>query len=127
MKSKNFLFSLLSVISFALSAQKEKDIIDDLLNNWHQAAANADQQSYFDFIAVDGIYIGTDATENWTKAEFFEWSKSYFENGKAWSFTATSRNIYISETGMFTWFDELLNAGKATLRGSGVLQKVDII
>lgn len=97
MKTKILLFSLLSIISFVLSAQNEKDIIDDLLNKWHQAAANTDQQSYFDFIADDGIYFGTDATENWTKDEFFEWSKSYFENGKAWSFTAAERNIYLSE------------------------------
>lgn len=125
MKTRILLFSLLSILSFVLSAQNEKDIIDDLLNNWHQAAANADQQSYFEFMAEDAIYIGTDSTENWTKDEFFEWSKPYFENGKAWNFTAYSRNIYISKNRMFAWFDELLSSGSVTLRGSGVLQKID--
>ncbi len=125
MKTKIFLLIFISFVSSFLFAQNEMEIIGLLLDDWHQAAANADQQSYFDFIAVDGIYIGTDATENWTKDEFFEWSKSYFENGKAWSFTADSRNIYISENRMFAWFDELLSSGSVTLRGSGVLKKVN--
>lgn len=123
MKTKILLFSLLSIISFVLSAQNEKDIIDDLLTKWHQAAANADQQAYFDFIAENGIYIGTDATENWTKDEFFEWSKSYFENGKAWSFVAKERNIYLSEKNTIAWFDEQLEYPGGALRGSGVLVK----
>ena len=114
---------MLSIVSFAISAQNEKDIIDDLLNKWHLAAANADQQSYFDFIATDGIYIGTDATENWTKDEFFEWSKSYFENGKAWSFVGRERNIYLSEKNNIAWFDEQLEYPGGVLRGSGVLAK----
>lgn len=123
MKTKILISTLLSVFSICLSAQNDKNIIDDLLNQWHQAAVNADQQSYFDFIADDGIYIGTDATENWTKDEFFEWSKSHFENGKAWSFEATERNIYLSEKNTFAWFDEQLEYTGGILRGSGVLAK----
>jgi len=99
------------------------EIVGQLLDDWHQAAANADQQSYFDFISDDGIYIGTDATENWTKDEFFEWSKSYFENGKAWSFVAKERNIYLSEKSTIAWFDEQLEYPGGILRGSGVLVK----
>lgn len=90
---------------------------------WHKAAADVNKKAYFDFIADDGVYIGTDSTEIWTKAEFFEWSKQYFKKGKAWSFTCNNRNIHISTDGRFAWFDELLSSGKTTLRGSGVLQK----
>lgn len=123
MKTKILLLTILSVFSLALFAQNEKEIVDDLLNQWHQAAANADQQAYFDFIATGGVYIGTDATENWTKAEFFEWSKSYFENDKAWSFAAIERNIYFSENNTIVWFDEQLEFSAGILRGSGVLEK----
>ena len=94
-----------------------------MLNHWHQAAASADQQAYFDFIAEDGVYIGTDATENWTKEEFFEWSGSYFENGKAWSFEASERNIYLSDKKNIAWFDEQLEFSGGMLRGSGVVAK----
>ena len=124
MNTKFLLCTIFSVFSFSLFAQSEKDIVDDLLNQWHQAAASADQQAYFDFIAVDGVYIGTDATENWTKDEFFEWSKSYFENGKAWSFAAIERNIYFSENNKTAWFDEQLKFSDGILRGSGVLTKI---
>jgi hypothetical protein len=123
MKTKIILFTILSVFSFALFAQNEKNVIDDLLKEWHQAAANADQESYFDFIAEDGVYIGTDATENWRKDEFFEWSRSYFENGKAWSFNSIERNIYFSENNSMSWFDEQLEFSGGILRGSGVLVK----
>lgn len=124
MKTKYLLSILLTVFSVSLFAQNEKDITDNLLNQWHQAAANADQEAYFDFIAEDGVYIGTDATENWTKDEFFEWSRSYFENGKAWSFSAIERNIYFSENNKTAWFDEQLEFSNGILRGSGVLAKV---
>lgn len=123
MKTKILLFTILFGVSLALFSQNENNIIEDLLNQWHQAAANADQQSYFDFIAEDGIYIGTDATENWIKADFFEWSKSYFENGKAWSFEASERNIYLSDKKNIAWFDEQLVFSGGMLRGSGVLAK----
>lgn len=123
MKTKILLVTILSIFSFILLAQDEKVNIENLLDQWHQAAANADQQAYFDFIAADGIYIGTDATENWTKAEFYEWSMSYFENGKAWSFKATERNIYFSKEKSIVWFDEQLKYSGGVLRGSGVLAK----
>ena len=114
------------IFSTGIFAQdSEKTQILSLIDNWHKAAAEANQKAYFNFIADDGVYIGTDETEIWTKQQFFEWSKPYFDNGKAWSFTAISRNIYLSEDGIFAWFDELLDSGKTTLRGSGVLQKGD--
>ncbi len=115
--------TILIFFSSGNSQTTEKEQLNQLLDNWHQAAANADQQSYFDFIADDGIYIGTDATENWTKDEFFEWSKSNFENGKAWSFVAKERNIYLSKKSTIAWFDEQLEYPGGVLRGSGVLAK----
>ena len=96
-----------------------------MLDNWHKAAANADQTAYFEGIDENGIYIGTDATEIWTKQEFFEWSKPYFDKGKAWSFTAIKRNIYLSEDHTFAWFDELLQFTNGVFRGSGVVTKKD--
>ena len=126
MKKRHVFFLTLIVLSICLKAQDtEKTNIAKLIDNWHKAAADVDQKAYFGFIADDGVYIGTDSTEIWSKEEFFEWSKPYFENGKAWSFTANSRNIYISDDDRFAWFDELLNSGKVTLRGSGVLQMGD--
>ncbi|RLD60448.1 MAG: hypothetical protein DRJ05_04620 [Bacteroidetes bacterium] len=124
MKTKLYLLLAVLSFSFNIKAQdSERTNIANLIDNWHKAAADVNQKAYFDFIADDGIYIGTDSTEIWTKVEFFEWSKQYFEEGKAWNFTCNSRNIHISNDGLFAWFDELLNSGDITLRGSGTLQK----
>lgn len=122
---KNSLLSLLLIIfSFSCLAQgNEKTVINQTLDAWHKAAAETNQKAYFDFIADDGIYIGTDSTEIWTKDQFYIWASPYFEKGKAWSFKANSRNIYIDESGKIAWFDELIDFGKGTLRGSGVLSK----
>ena len=123
MKTRILLIIMVIFVSINLKAQDEKSIINNLLINWHQAAADIDQQAYFDFIDDDGTYIGTDSTEIWTKQEFFDWSTPYFEKGKTWNFKTNSRNIYISENKIFAWFDELVTNGKITLRGSGVLEK----
>ena len=124
MKTKFILFLTVLFFFVNMKAQdNEKTNIANLIDGWHKAAADVDQKAYFGFIADDGVYIGTDSTEIWSKQEFFEWSKPYFEKGKAWSFTCNSRNIYISDDGLFAWFDELLSSGKVTLRGSGVLEK----
>jgi ketosteroid isomerase-like protein len=101
----------------------DKQSINTLLDNWHVAAANGDYNGYFGKIADDGIYIGTDATENWDKKAFSAFSKPYFDHGKAWDFKALERNIYFSKDGKTAWFDELLDTWMKVCRGSGVLEK----
>ena len=123
MKTKILIFTLLAYLPIALLAQNEKQTINNLLIDWHQAAADVNQHSYFNFIDDDGTYIGTDSTEIWSKQAFFDWSTPYFEKGKTWNFKTNSRNIYISENQTFAWFDELVTNGNITLRGSGVLEK----
>jgi len=105
------------------SADSLKAEIGIFLNKWHDDASRADLQAYFDKIDETGIYIGTDATENWTKQAFYDWSKPHFDKGKAWSFQAEERNIYLSEDQNMAWFDEKLSSASGPLRGSGVLFK----
>jgi ketosteroid isomerase-like protein len=100
-----------------------KKKISKVLENWHAAAAQANFEEYFSLMSGDGIFIGTDATENWQNKEFREFAKPYFDKEKAWSFTTLQRNIYVSENGETAWFDELLNTQMGICRGSGVLEK----
>ena len=95
--------------------------INLVLDNWHQAAAEANFNSYFNAMTEDAIFIGTDATENWNKPAFIQFAKPYFDKGKAWSFTKLERNIYFSSDKKMAWFDELLNTQMKICRGSGVL------
>ena len=97
--------------------------VNAFLDSWHKAASNSDLEGYFDKIDDDGIYIGTDSTELWTRQEFYDWSLPYFEKEKGWNFSAIERNIYFSEDGQMAWFYEQLKYKKGSLRGSGVLVK----
>lgn len=121
---KTALIIVLTLIAFSSFAQTPNEQINTLLDNWHQAAAKADFNAYFNAMADDAIFIGTDATENWEKKAFQAYSKPYFDKGKAWNFTALERNVYFSNDGKTAWFDELLNTQMKICRGSGVLIKV---
>lgn len=113
-------------LSLTLHAQTpEKAAIDQLLTQWHQAAADADFQGYFGLMAPNSVFIGTDASENWDKDAFMSFSKPYFDQGRAGSFRAVQRNIYLSESGRMAWFDELLDTWMQLCRGSGVAVKTE--
>ena len=132
-----FLFFVLIAYSFSCSVKKEivpvqsisiiETDVNTLLDNWHKAASEANYEGYFSKMDSVSIFIGTDATENWTKEQFENFSKPYFDKGKAWSFRALDRNVYINDARNFVWFDELLATWMGTCRGSGVLEKKDEI
>ena len=121
------LWLAISLFNGSLYAQQatDKQQIDETLDNWHLAAANADFEAYFELMTNDGVFLGTDATENWQNQAFRTFSKPYFDQGKAWSFTPVHRNIYLNDTKKMAWFDELLDTQMKLCRGSGVLKKVN--
>lgn len=116
---------LLLVAPIFCNAQKASDkaAIDNLLSDWHKAAAAANFDEYFGMMSKDAIFIGTDATENWNLEAFKAFAKPYFDKGKAWDFVAVERNIFVN--GNIAWFDELLDTktNMKLCRGSGVLRK----
>lgn len=109
------------VIEF--DVQESKKELHQIIDAWHKAAADANFDAYFSKMTSNGIFIGTDASENWQMDAFKAFSKPYFDKGKAWSFTALERNIYFSEDYTIAWFDELLDTQMELCRGSGVLHK----
>lgn len=94
--------------------------INNLVNHWHENASRADM-AFFDFIADEGIYIGTATEEVWTKEAFLNFAKPYFDKGEAWDFKPYDRNIYFSENKDIVWFDERLETWMGVCRGSGIL------
>ena len=109
--------------SFAQQKLNDQQKIDKVLTSWHQAASDANFDAYFNKMTSDAIFIGTDPTENWGLIAFKGFSKPYFDAGKAWSFKALERNIFVSND--IAWFDELLDTQMKICRGSGVLLKVN--
>lgn len=125
MKKIIILFILITSYCFAQKPANETSQINEVLDQWHKDAAEANFKNYFSTLTDDSIFIGTDATENWNKTQFQAFAKPYFDRGKAWDFTALQRNIYFSKDNTMAWFDELLSTQMKICRGSGVLVKTE--
>lgn len=123
--------SLLLLVVGCAPTQEQKPSnkadVQAVMNDWHNAAAEADFDRYFGYFSDStSIFMGTDATERWTVSEFKAYSKPYFDIGRAWNFTPLNRRVYIAENGKTAWFDEELstpNLGPS--RGTGVLVLVN--
>lgn len=119
---KTLIFLIVFFFSFTTTASEQA--VAKTIDSFHTAASKADGKSYFDLLTKDAIFLGTDATERWSKAQFQAFAKPYFDQGKGWTYTTTSRHIYLSSDGNTAWFDEMLdNASYGECRGSGVLVK----
>ena len=97
--------------------------VNAFVEAWHQDAAHA-RPAFFDKIASDGIYIGTDKTERWTREAFREWAKPAFARPVAWAFTPLHRNVRFSPDRTFVWFDEQVRSSMGILQASGVIRPV---
>lgn len=105
-----------------VATSDERAPIDAVLDDWHAAAAASNLDRYMSHMSESGIFLGTDATERWTKAEFRAYSQRPFSAGRGWTMRSVRRSV--SVRGDVAYFDEALetqNLGPA--RGSGVLAR----
>jgi hypothetical protein len=114
---------VLLLTSTRLHAQSHDADINQLIDAWHKAAADANATVFFGSMAAQSIYIGTDASERWNKEQFMSFAKPYFDRGKAWDFKPYDRDLHVTSDGKYAWFSELLTTWMGTCRGSGILQK----
>ncbi len=123
-----YLWMILAFVSFFVVAQsaKEEQAINKVLDQFHQAAANANAQVYLNSLTDDAIFLGTDASERWTKQQFTAFVLPYFDQGKGWLYVAKERNINLLKQNSVAFFDEVLENSKyGYCRGSGVLVHTD--
>lgn len=109
-----------------LVATPEEPAIHRLLDAFNAAAARADGPAYFAFFTPNAVFVGTDASERWTLAQFRAFAEPYFAQGKGWTYTPTHRHVTFADIpcGCVAWFEEdLMSASYGTTRGSGVLVK----
>lgn len=116
---KLFVLSTLICLSFTSTNVEEK--LNTLVNNWHKSASNANFSEYFNSMSDDFIFLGTAPNERWNKSEFANFSKPYFDKGKAWDFKPSNRKWIIKKN--IAWFDEDLDRWMKGCRGSGILEK----
>jgi hypothetical protein len=125
------LLKLLTVLALfftatAVRAGPAEDAANRLLDKFHRAASEAKFDDYFATFTPDGVFIGTDATERWTVAQFKAYAKPNFDKGRGWTYTMVERHLNVSADGKHASFDELLdNKSLGRCRGTGVLRLVD--
>lgn len=114
-----FIF-LCTLPSFSWAQDTPLELAAINLDKWHEAASEANFETYFSLMTTTGVFVGTDASEHWENKAFKDFSRPYFKAGKAWSFTSLERHMYEREG--IIWFDELLDTQMGICRGSGVME-----
>lgn len=116
------------IAASALSLAGPEEDIAAVLDQLNVASTAADTEAYFGLFTPDARFIGTDATERWSLAEFRAYAAPYFAQGRGWTYTPVARHISIApiDCRCIAWFDEeLSNTGYGVTRGSGVLRLTD--
>lgn len=100
--------------------------IPSVLDDFHLAASEADYDRYFGHLAEESVFLGTDITERWTKAEFQDYARPHFSAGRGWTYVPKTRHVYVAPDGQTAWFDEILhNERFGDVRGTGALILVE--
>jgi ketosteroid isomerase-like protein len=114
------LFLLTLLPATTVLSQTDEAAIAEVLDSFHEAAADGDWEVYFDLMADQAVFLGTDVGERWPKAEF----QAYAAGRSGWTYYPRQRNIDLTPDGNSAWFDEVLESvSYGTSRGSGVLVK----
>jgi len=98
--------------------------IHAMLDDFHQAAADADRERYLDHFMPDGVFMGTDDWERWPLREFRGYVAKRFEGGTGWTYHPGDRHIAFAGDGDTAWFDEIAVSPRwGRFRGTGVVQR----
>ncbi|WEK39253.1 MAG: nuclear transport factor 2 family protein [Candidatus Brevundimonas colombiensis] len=122
------LIAALALSQSATAAPTAEAQVASVLDRLNQASSTADEATYFSLFAPDARFVGTDANEHWTMAQFRAFAEPWFKKDTAWSFPATSRAITIApiDCRCIAWFEEkLASPSYGETRGSGVMRLTD--
>jgi len=123
-------FVLLGVVTLvapgAADEAANETEISAVLDDFHNAASEADSKRYFSHFTEDAVFLGTDPGERWTVAQFQEYAEPHFSQGRGWTYVPINRHVAVAASGGVAWFDELLDNEKyGQCRGTGVLAKTE--
>lgn len=100
------------------SSTPDRVVIQRVLDAFHEAASAGDWDRYFGLMTANAVFIGTDVSERWPRAEF----RRYASGRSGWTYYPGERHIDLSPDGNSAWFDEILDSvSYGTSRGTGVL------
>ncbi|TPH15137.1 nuclear transport factor 2 family protein [Litorilituus lipolyticus] len=112
------------VVTKAHSDKQAQIQVSNVLDGFHKAAAIGDGATYFNLLSDDAVFLGTDASERWSKDEFKKYAMPAFADGEGWLYTMKERHIEFIAQGSVAIFDEIVyNEKYGRCRGTGVLEK----
>ena len=104
------------------AATADPAAIHRVLEDFHKAASQADEDRYFAHFTADAVFMGTDASERWNVPTFRAYAHPFFVEDKGWTFTPRDRHVM--SHGEVAWFDEVLDSESyGQCRGTGVLRR----
>ncbi|HIG60212.1 MAG TPA: hypothetical protein EYQ22_04900 [Gammaproteobacteria bacterium] len=116
------LILLMLLGSLAVNASQVPTAVDELLDGFHQAAAESNFDDYFGRFADNAYFLGTDAGERWSVTEFKAYARAAFMERRGWKYDVVQRNIETRANLQLFWFDEILfNQKLGRCRGTGVI------
>ncbi len=105
-----------------LARADDEQSIHSLIDGFHEAASRSDFDDYFARFAQNAYFLGTDAAERWSVAEFKDYAKPAFDAGRGWTYKVESRSLESGPDDNTLWFDEILvNKMLGRCRGTGVV------
>lgn len=100
------------------------EAVGAVIDDWHLAASESDEERYFGHMAADAVFIGVNEGNRWVRDAFRRWAHPQFEAKQGWSFKSSRRDIAIAPSGNVAWFDETLETPAMGLcNGAGVMVK----
>ncbi len=117
---------MLAVLTWAgparASPAPRESAVAAVLDDWHDAAAKADEKRYFWHFAAEAVFLGTDLSERWDIQSFRAYAHPHFAKGKGWTLKPSGRRVSFSADGKTAWFDERVDSTSyGPSRGSGAL------
>ena len=104
----------------------QREQVDRILTDFHDAAAKGDFDRYFGHFTDDAIFFGTDASERWTVDEFKGYAREPFADGHGWTYHMRERNIFLAPGNDAAWFDEIVESEHyGRCRGTGAMILTD--
>ena len=95
-----------------------------MLDEFHAAAAAADEERYLSTLAPDAVFLGTAPGERWAGAAWRDFVHSYFSRGKGWTYAPSARSVQVADDDRIAWFDETVeNEHYGSCRGTGVVRQ----
>ena len=108
---------------FGKQQSQDDQQVNQVLDSLHDAASKAQKQRYLALFTHNGIFMGTDDWERWSRPiEFDAYVDKGFKDGEGWTYHPEERHINYSNDGNTAWFDEITVSPKwGRFRGTGVL------